>query len=150
MNIYIYMYMDSCGWAKAGQPTRTYIQQLCAKIGCSPEDLPEAMDDREGWQERVRDICANGTTWWWWWYIWICVCGSVCGQRDYLWHLWISAGVSGRPILCLFWQKDHTKSCAPVNRRDWKKKDEGCRELGMRLQSREPGWCWSVGSKTWV
>ena len=25
------------------------------------------MDDRKGWQERVRDICADGVTWWWWW-----------------------------------------------------------------------------------
>ena len=29
-------------------------------MGCSPEDLPEAMDDREGWQERVRNIDADG------------------------------------------------------------------------------------------
>ena len=29
--------------AKAGRPTRTYIQQLCEDTGCSPEDLPEAM-----------------------------------------------------------------------------------------------------------
>ena len=35
--------------AKAGRPARTYIQQLCADTGCRPdEDLPEAMDDREG------------------------------------------------------------------------------------------------------
>ena len=44
---------------------RTYIQQLCEDTGCSPEDLPEAMNDREKWRERVRDICASGTTWWW-------------------------------------------------------------------------------------
>ena len=31
-------------------------------MGCSPEDLAEAMNDREGWRERVRDICADGTT----------------------------------------------------------------------------------------
>ena len=24
--------------------------------------LLEAMDDREGWRERVRDICADGAT----------------------------------------------------------------------------------------
>ena len=54
--------------AKAGRPARTYIQQLCADTGCSPEDLPEAMDDREGWRERVRDIHADGATWWWWWW----------------------------------------------------------------------------------
>ena len=45
---------------------RIYIQQLCTDTGCSPEDLPEAMDDREWWRERVRDICADGATWWWW------------------------------------------------------------------------------------
>ena len=48
--------------AKAGRPARTYIQQLCEDTGCSPEDLPEAMNDREKWQERVRDIHASGTT----------------------------------------------------------------------------------------
>ena len=36
-------------------------------MGCDLEDLLEAMDDREGWWERVRDIHAGGTTWWWWW-----------------------------------------------------------------------------------
>ena len=30
--------------------------------GCSPEDLPEAMNDREKWRERIRDIRAGGTT----------------------------------------------------------------------------------------
>ena len=35
--------------AKAGRPARTYIQQLCEDTGCSPEDLPEAMNDREKW-----------------------------------------------------------------------------------------------------
>ena len=51
--------------ADAGRPARTYIQQ-CENTGCSPEDLPEAMNDREKWRERVKDICASGTTWWWW------------------------------------------------------------------------------------
>ena len=54
------------GQAKAGRPARTYIQQLCEDRGCSPEDLPEAMNDREKWRERVRDIRACGTTWWCW------------------------------------------------------------------------------------
>ena len=35
------------GRAKAGRPARTYIQQLCEDTGCSPEDLPEAMNDWE-------------------------------------------------------------------------------------------------------
>ena len=54
--------------AEAGRPARTYIQQLCEDTGCSPEDLPEPMNDREKWLERVRDIRAGGTAWWWWWW----------------------------------------------------------------------------------
>ena len=41
---------------------RTNIKQLCADTGCSLEDLPEAMDDSEGWREKVREIRAGGTT----------------------------------------------------------------------------------------
>ena len=52
--------------AKAGRPARTCIQQLCEDMGCSPKDLPEAMNDREKWRQRVRDIRTSGTTWWWW------------------------------------------------------------------------------------
>ena len=48
--------------ARQIRQTRTYIQQLCEDMGCSPEDLPEAMNDREKCRERVRDICASGTT----------------------------------------------------------------------------------------
>ena len=55
--------------AKAGRPARTYILQLCDDTGCSPEDLPEAMNDREKWRERTGDIHASGMTWWWWWFI---------------------------------------------------------------------------------
>ena len=51
--------------AKAGRSARTYIQQLCEDTGCCPEDLPEAMKDREKWRERVRDIRATSKTWWW-------------------------------------------------------------------------------------
>ena len=57
----------SHGRTKVRRPARTYIQQLCEDTGCSPEDLPEAMNEREGWRERVRVIRADGTIWWWWW-----------------------------------------------------------------------------------
>ena len=56
------------GRATAGRPAITYIQQLCEDTGCSPQDLPEVMNDREKWRERVRDIRASGTTRWWWWF----------------------------------------------------------------------------------
>ena len=44
------------GQSKAGRPARTYIQQLCDDTGCNPEDLPEAMNDRETWRERGSGI----------------------------------------------------------------------------------------------
>ena len=80
--IYIYIYIyelirDVLLWTpthgrpKAGRQARTYIQQLCEDMGCCPEDLPRAMNDREEWRERVRDIRATSATWWWWWYIYI-------------------------------------------------------------------------------
>ena len=33
---------------------RNYIQQLCADTGCSLEDLPGAIDDRDGWREMLH------------------------------------------------------------------------------------------------
>ena len=60
----VLIWTPTYGRAKAGRPARTYIQQLCEDTGCSSEDLPEAMNDKEKWRERVRDIRAGGTTWW--------------------------------------------------------------------------------------
>ena len=62
----ILLWISSHGRAKRGRPARTYTQQLCADTGCSLEDLPGAMDDRNRWRERVRKILAGNMTWWWW------------------------------------------------------------------------------------
>ena len=62
------LWTPTYGLTKAGRPARTYIQQLCEDTGCSPEDLSEAMNDREKSRERVRDIRGTSTTWWWWWW----------------------------------------------------------------------------------
>ena len=69
------------GRAKAGRPLRTYIQQICEDTGCCPEDLPGAMNDREKWRKRVRDIRATSTTWWWWWWWYKCIVNN-----SYIWH----------------------------------------------------------------
>ena len=50
----VLLWTPAYGRAKAGRPARTYIQQLCEDTGCSPEDLPEAMNDR-------RTFCCSGT-----------------------------------------------------------------------------------------
>ena len=60
----VLLWTPTYGRASAGRPARTYIQQLREDMGCSPEDLPEAMNDREKWWERVKDIRASGTTRW--------------------------------------------------------------------------------------
>ena len=58
----VLLWTPAYGRVKAGQPARTYIQKQCEDMGRSPEDLPEAMNDGEKWQEWVRDIRAGGTT----------------------------------------------------------------------------------------
>ena len=74
----VFLLTLSQGRAKVERPARTYIQQLCADTGFSLGDLPGAMDDGDGWLERVREISAT-------WYIYIerekdrvCVCACVC------------------------------------------------------------------------
>ena len=53
----------SGGCANVGQPTKTYLQQLCTDTGCNLEDLMRAIGDRDKWQERVREIHASNMTW---------------------------------------------------------------------------------------
>ena len=67
----VLLWTPTYGREKAGRPAWAYIQQLCEDTECSPEDLAEAMNDREKWWERVRDTRASGTTGWWWWW---CIC----------------------------------------------------------------------------
>ena len=50
----------SHGQTMAGRPAKIFIQQLCADRGCSLEDFPGALDDRDWWRERVREIRAGG------------------------------------------------------------------------------------------
>ena len=64
----VLLWTPTHGRARAGRPARTYIQLLCEDTGCCPEDLPRAMNDREEWRERVRDIGATSARWWWWWW----------------------------------------------------------------------------------
>ena len=61
----VLLWTPAYGQSKAGRPAQTYTQQLCDDTGCNPEDLPKAMNDRETWRVRVRDIRASHTTWWW-------------------------------------------------------------------------------------
>ena len=68
----------SHGQAKIGWPARSYIQQLYADTKRSLEDLVEAMNDSDGWWERVREIRAGSATRWWWWWCLLSVQGFYC------------------------------------------------------------------------
>ena len=63
----VLLWIPTYGWAKAGRPARTYIQQLCEDMRWSPEDLPEAMNDR-GSGERgsgISVLVAQRDEGWW-------------------------------------------------------------------------------------
>ena len=44
----VLLWIPSHRCASVGRPARTYLQQLSTDTECSLEDLPEAMDDRDG------------------------------------------------------------------------------------------------------
>ena len=55
--------MDPHIWPGKSRTTSSNIHSAAIEdSGCSPEDLPEAMNDRKKWRERARDIRASGTT----------------------------------------------------------------------------------------
>ena len=47
------------GHASVSQPARTDLHLLCADTGCRQEDLPGVINNRDGWRERVMEICAQ-------------------------------------------------------------------------------------------
>ena len=98
------------GQAKAGQPAWTYKWQLCEDTGCSFEDLPKAMNDREKWRERVRDIRASGTTWWWWWWWWSNQYQLIIIKNQ--WEIWVC--FSATRLSHLVWCD--TRSIFPLSR----------------------------------
>ena len=77
-----------------GSSARTYLQQLCKNTGYSVDDLLNAIDDRDEWRERVRDIRVRSTIWWWWWWWWyicthyVCVHVRACSRKRRL-HIYI-------------------------------------------------------------
>ena len=87
----VLLWIPTYGQAKAGRPARTYIQQLCEDTGYGPEDLPEAMNDREKWRERVRDIRAC-----WWWFIYRLVSSLALWVEcsPIVWETWVQSRVA--------------------------------------------------------
>ena len=55
----IFLWSPSHGCASVGRSTRNYLQQLCADSGCSLEDMPEAVIDRDKWRESQGNSCQQ-------------------------------------------------------------------------------------------
>ena len=84
----VLLWTPSHGRVKVRRTARTYIQQLCADTECSLKERPGAMDDRDGWRERVWEIRAGGATrLWWHLYIDLIrqVCNPVCWDNRKCW-----------------------------------------------------------------
>ena len=64
VSVYIYIYIYICMYVcmYVCVCARAHQQQLCMDTGCRLEDLLEAMDDRNEWLKRVREIHASDTT----------------------------------------------------------------------------------------
>ena len=45
--------------ANVGRLHKTYLQQLSTDIGCSLEDMPGVMDDRDEWGESQAHPCKQ-------------------------------------------------------------------------------------------
>ena len=111
----VLLWTPTYGRAKAGRPARTYIQKLCEDTGCSPEDLPEAMNDREKWRERVRDIRAGGSTWYIYIYIYIYIYHQLGALKAWvllIFSLYLSLSLS--LSLCL-----SLSSSIPIDYHTW-------------------------------
>ena len=44
---------------RASVLTRNYLHRLCTDTGCSLDDLPGAMDDRDGWERMGGNSCCQ-------------------------------------------------------------------------------------------
>ena len=120
----VLLWIPTHGRAKAGRPARTYIQQLCEDTGCCPEDLPRAMNDREEWRERVRDIRAASTIWWWWW------------TPTYV------RGKAGRPARTYIQQLCEDTECSPEDLPEAMNDREKWRERVSDIRARGTTWWW--------
>ena len=58
----ILFWTNKRGCASVGHPARTDIYQLCVDSGCSLEDQPGIMDNRDGCRERIKKLCAVSMT----------------------------------------------------------------------------------------
>ena len=57
----VLLWQPKHGKQSAGRPKKTYIDQLISDTGCSYQELPAAMGDRDEWGKRVMANRASST-----------------------------------------------------------------------------------------
>ena len=61
----ILLWTTTHGHISTDQLAKTYIELLWVDTGCSLENLPRIMANRDGRWERIKGVCAVGMLWWW-------------------------------------------------------------------------------------
>ena len=112
--IYIYIYIHQCYLAGKylHSSVLTHYSVGTGCTGCSQEDLPEVIDDRDGWHDKIKEFYAINVTWWWWCrlYIYIFMCHYSPSIHSYRLFR------SGQPVTCIGkWIKRSRKDSLPTD-----------------------------------
>ena len=93
--------------------------QLCADTGCSLKDLLRAINNRDGWQEEINELCAVIMNWWWWWHLYIYMSNCLIWVWVMIIFRWLFLFSSMEAIFVkeLQWFPDRTIWSWPLNRR---------------------------------
>ena len=59
--ITVLLWQPQHGQRSRGRPANTYIDQLVEDTDCIFDELPNAMNDRDGWRKRVNECRASST-----------------------------------------------------------------------------------------
>ena len=59
--ITVLLWQPQHGQRSHGRPAKTYIDQLVEDTECTLDELPNAMNDRDGWRKRVNECRASST-----------------------------------------------------------------------------------------
>ena len=57
----VLLWTPTHGKQKLGRPERSYIDQLADDTGCNPQELDNAMSNKEDWRKRVMQCRSRST-----------------------------------------------------------------------------------------
>ena len=57
----VLLWTPMLGRRTRGRPKKTHIDQLMDDTGCLKNELPNVMNDRDGWRERIKKSRVSST-----------------------------------------------------------------------------------------